>query len=244
MKLSDYAAVVFDLDNTITDTKRYPLRACRWLLLQAGVNPETDLEPFVRELVKEYFAGLERVVSGGPYEDPYAIVRTAMDRAATSYGLHVDGYVLDEATTLFRALHVEISELRPWAPELLHALRAANVRLGIVTNSFEGHIRPILSRLGVLPLFDAVVDPSMMKAYKPMSKPFVCVLNLLHSAPGQSLYIGDEYYADIVGARRAGMDAVWLNVREQRLDQNVARYGPDTTPLLEIKSLEDLRPYL
>jgi HAD superfamily hydrolase (TIGR01549 family) len=244
LKLRDYAAVVFDLDNTITDTKRYPMRACRWLLSQAGVDPETGLEPFVRELVKEYFAGLERVVRGGPYEDPYAIVRTAMERAATSYGLHVDGYILDEATTLFRTLHVQVSELRPWAAELLHALRAAHVKLGIVTNSFEGHIRPILDRLGVLLLFDAVVDPSMMKAYKPMSKPFECVLDLLHSAPEQSLYIGDEYYADIVGARRAGMDAVWLNVREQPLDQNVAKYGPDTTPLLEIRSLEDLRPYL
>jgi putative hydrolase of the HAD superfamily len=36
-------------------------------------------------------------------------------------------------------------------------------------------------------------------------------LKLANSSPGQAVYVGDNYYADVVGARRAGIRPILLD---------------------------------
>ena len=93
--------------------------------------------------------------------------------------------------------------------EALARLRAAGLRLGIVSNS-DGRVDQALSAAGLREYFDVVIDSSVFGAEKPDPAIFRAALEALDVAPDEALYVGDLYDVDVLGARAAGMDAVLL----------------------------------
>jgi putative hydrolase of the HAD superfamily/5'-nucleotidase len=158
--------------------------------------------------------------------------------------MNVKASLVDEATRVFRQLHLDLSEAIPGVPSLLERLRRKGVTMAIVSNSFDGHTRSIMQKLGLAQFFDVMVDSSDVKAYKPMREPFDYALRGLDAEPSTALYVGDEFYADIVGAHLAGMQSVWVNSRGHSLEDSLARYGSENAPLVVLKSVSDLSSYL
>ena len=72
-----------------------------------------------------------------------------------------------------------------------------------------------LHRCGIADLFDGHVTASGAGAAKPDARIFAHLLELANVEPMEVLHIGDDPLADVIGATRAGMQAVWLN-RESR----------------------------
>jgi HAD superfamily hydrolase (TIGR01509 family) len=72
-----------------------------------------------------------------------------------------------------------------------------------------------LDRCGIADLFDAHITASAAGAAKPDARIFAHLLRVAGVEPSEVLHIGDDPLADVVGATRAGMQAVWLN-REAR----------------------------
>ena len=68
-----------------------------------------------------------------------------------------------------------------------------------------------LQRCGIGDLFAGHVTASAAGAAKPDARIFARLLELAGVEPVQVLHIGDDPQADVVGATRAGMQAVWLN---------------------------------
>jgi putative hydrolase of the HAD superfamily len=93
--------------------------------------------------------------------------------------------------------------------EALARLRAAGLRLGIVSNS-DGRVDQALSAAGLREYFDVVIDSSVFGTEKPDPAIFRAALEALDVAPDEALYVGDLYDVDVVGARAAGMEAVLL----------------------------------
>jgi 2-haloacid dehalogenase len=59
-------------------------------------------------------------------------------------------------------------------------------------------------------------------------------LSVLKCQPGEVLHVGDSQRADVVGAKRAGMLAAWLNRRSHKLRPGIP------IPDYEITNLRDL----
>ncbi len=93
--------------------------------------------------------------------------------------------------------------------DALARLRAAGLRLGIVSNS-DGRVDQALSAAGLREYFDVVIDSSVFGTEKPDPAIFRAALEALDVAPDEALYVGDLYDVDVVGARAAGMEAVLL----------------------------------
>ena len=93
--------------------------------------------------------------------------------------------------------------------DALARLRAAGLRLGIVSNS-DGRVDQALSAAGLREYFDVVIDSSVFGTEKPDPAIFRAALQALDVAPEEALYVGDLYDVDVVGARAAGMEAVLL----------------------------------
>ncbi len=73
-----------------------------------------------------------------------------------------------------------------------------------------------LGRCGIAELFDGHVSASSAGAAKPDPRIFAHLARLAGVPPRQVLHIGDDPLADVVGALRAGMQAVWLNREGKR----------------------------
>jgi putative hydrolase of the HAD superfamily len=98
----------------------------------------------------------------------------------------------------------------PGAVELVDALNAANVPLGAVTNHESAYQRDKLTRcgLGGLPV---LVGVDTLRVAKPDARVFLHACELAGLAPGRTVYVGNDLHVDAIGARDAGLQAVWLD---------------------------------
>ena len=95
------------------------------------------------------------------------------------------------------------------APALMLA-REAGVRAGVISNS-NGSVRKIMESVGLAPYLDFVIDSGDVGVEKPDPRIFRMALAQADVEPGEALYIGDLYSIDVLGARRAGLDAILLD---------------------------------
>ena len=91
---------------------------------------------------------------------------------------------------------------------VLQALRA-RARLGVVSN-FTGNVDRCLDELGVLDLFDTVVDSAVIGHAKPDPEVFRIALRALDVPPADALMVGDNPFADVRAAAALGMGTCWL----------------------------------
>jgi 2-haloalkanoic acid dehalogenase type II len=230
LNIDEFKAVIFDLDSTLMDTHRYPMVAGEWLMTHSNVDIDKHGESYIRNVVSRYFKAIEDTVAGSPFVTPFEIIRTAMGKSLEDHGYEADASLVEEATQRFRSLHVELATPYPRVPELLSTLDKHGLELGILTNSFAGNAEIILKKWNLLHHFKAIVDCGKVRAFKPMPQTFDGILSLLDAIPSQTLFIGDEYYADMVGAKNASLTTVWVNHRENSLEDHIEKYGSEKTP--------------
>ncbi len=119
---------------------------------------------------------------------------------------------LEEVRDTLARLH---GEAHLWAGiaadthDALARLRAAGLRLGVVSNS-DGRVEEALEAAGLRSYFDVVVDSALAGMEKPDPAIFRSALDVLGVAPAEALYVGDLYEVDVVGANAAGIPAVLL----------------------------------
>ena len=95
----------------------------------------------------------------------------------------------------------------PGVPELLDELRAAGLRLGVVTNSDERSARIVLGTHGFDEQVDLVVTSDMVDEPKPDPGSMLLALAQLGLPAAEVWYVGDSA-ADMAAARAAGVRAV------------------------------------
>jgi putative hydrolase of the HAD superfamily len=68
-----------------------------------------------------------------------------------------------------------------------------------------------LHRCGIGDLFHGHVTASNAGAAKPDARIFAHLLRIADARPEEVLHVGDDPLADVVGAVRSGLQAIWLN---------------------------------
>ena len=244
LNIDEYEAIIFDLDSTLTNTHRYPLVASKWLLENSHVDIDKFGDTYLRHLISRYFKGIEEIVAGAPFRSAFDIVQTAMGNSLKDIGFDPNLAVVEEAAQRFKSLHVELSSPYPKVPELLARLNGRGIKLGVITNSFSGNAQIILEKLELQHYFRAIVDCGSVRAYKPMPAPFERTLSLLDSGSSETLFVGDEYYADMVGGKKVSLTTVWINHRNHSLADSIAKYGPQTSPDYVMSSITEFAEML
>ena len=113
----------------------------------------------------------------------------------------------------FDAIHKQNNlwhRMMPSTPTVLQQLRTRGLNLGVVSNS-DGRVTAILQQCGIAQFFDLIIDSHEVGVEKPDSQIFALALQRLHAQPQQAMYVGDIYGIDVVGAERAGLQAVLLD---------------------------------
>jgi 2-haloalkanoic acid dehalogenase type II len=125
--------------------------------------------------------------------------------------------------------------VHPEVPLVLSAL-APRYRLALLSNADDDFLQEALECNGLR--FDLVVTSEGAGAWKPDPRIFQVLLEGLGLPPGAVVYVGDNPLPDVLGARRAGLRAVWLDREGRRRPRRVP--APD----LKIRSLLELLPAL
>ncbi len=110
---------------------------------------------------------------------------------------------------------------------------AARYRIAVISNA-DGKIENVLSRCGIAECFQSITDSGVVGFEKPRPEIFEAALKTLNARADESLYVGDVYSVDYLGARNAGMQAVLFDVSGAYRDRKEPR----------VDSLEQLEDWL
>jgi len=194
--------VLFDVGNTLT---------------------YVDLEVVLRPLTKR---GVK--ASEGQYRMASVLARRAMDRLCASgqqanpdaqyWKLFLDGFlelvdVHDPGIAMEMAFEWRSARnwtrIAPGTTEVLDRL-AKRYELGVISNS-DGTTDRLLKAVGLSRYFRAIVDSGTVGHQKPSPEIFRVALESMGAEPQRSVYVGDIYSVDYLGATGAGMNAVLID---------------------------------
>jgi putative hydrolase of the HAD superfamily len=112
---------------------------------------------------------------------------------------------------LFRELSVKELHLRPYVEPLFEQLRRSGIKLGIVSNTEAVLTRFELDRYPILRTAGAIVLSSEVGVRKPDPQIFRVALDSIGAAPATTVFIGNDWAADVLGAVRIGLKAIYVN---------------------------------
>jgi FMN phosphatase YigB (HAD superfamily) len=116
----------------------------------------------------------------------------------------------------------------PRTAEQLHQI-GERYQVAVISNA-DGKIEDVLQRCGIAPCFQTITDSGLVGYEKPHPEIFRQALNSMNAAPEESLYVGDVYSVDYLGATGAGMQAMLMDVPGAYREKGVPR----------VESLEEL----
>lgn len=126
--------------------------------------------------------------------------------------------------------------LVPHAVELLEYLHRKNYRLFILSNGFIEVQRKKLQSAGIDSYFSRMILSDEIGITKPARELFDFALTVTDSSSSDSLMIGDNYDADIMGAANAG----WGQIYFDRFRNGI----PGKKPLYTVYSLDEITTIL
>lgn len=99
------------------------------------------------------------------------------------------------------------SHVNEEARPVLSALRARGYHLGVISNS-DGRLETLLQRVKLADYFEIIIDSEKVGFRKPKAEIFKLALEKFKVSSHETLYVGDIYETDIVGAQNAGLTGI------------------------------------
>jgi putative hydrolase of the HAD superfamily len=120
-------------------------------------------------------------------------------------------------------------QIRPGTAAQLNEI-GERYQIAVISNA-DGRIKNVLQRCGIAHCFHTITDSGLVGYEKPHPEIFRHALKSMNAAPEESLYVGDMYSVDYLGATGAGMQALLMDVPGAYRDKGVPR----------VESLEELQ---
>ncbi|WP_089831492.1 beta-phosphoglucomutase [Chitinophaga filiformis] len=185
------AACIFDLDGVIVDTAVYHFKAWKRMANELGFN--------FTEAQNEKLKGVSRVRSLELILEWGGIEKSVAEQHELATRKN-DWYV-DMIN------HMTPEEILPGAKELLESLRSAGIKTALGSASKNAGV--ILDKVGILSLFDVVIDGNMVSASKPDPEVFLKGAEALGAAPEQCIVFEDAI-AGVEAGKAGGMKVVGI----------------------------------
>jgi putative hydrolase of the HAD superfamily len=214
-------AVLFDLGNTLINFSA-SRREAEMLFRQGAKLSYHDMRaqgrhnlPTYDRYLKTHYRILQRVFFWSRLTGRDFSYDTILARAAAKLHLNLD------ETELRRLAHVWYqpiylaSSVDGGVFAMLEQLRAAGTRMGVISNTIvPGYcLDQHLADEGLLEFFPVRVYSSQVRYRKPHPRIFAAALEKIGAPAQRTLFIGDVLKADIAGAKKAGMHAIWKPAR-------------------------------
>ncbi|MGZ4279182.1 MAG: HAD family hydrolase [Solirubrobacteraceae bacterium] len=203
------SAVVFDLDDTLHDTRGIE----EVMLVELCAAVREELDGFTDdELIARFRDGrdalYERMLSGEWDLETYR--RAHMRATLEPWGEPSEALVV--RTLELRAAQLAEARFAEHAVELLAVLRDAGVRTALLTNGPSDMQRRKVELLGLEEHIDAIGISEELGHAKPAREAYLRALALIDADPADAMMVGDHLVWDVLGALEAGLrGAVWVS---------------------------------
>jgi HAD superfamily hydrolase (TIGR01509 family) len=208
--MSSIDGVLFDYGRTLV-TFAYPTQQLLEVLREFRPRIESALgvpAPEAETILREVLEPLEDYVASESEDevDYVDVYRQTWHRA----GLTLPDDLLHDILDAEQQVWDRSARVDPDAPEVLSALRAREIKLGICSNApFPSEMmRRQLRSKGISDLVDAIVFSSEVGKRKPAPEMYRAALRAIGTAPERTLFVGDRVREDYQGPTAMGMRAV------------------------------------
>ena len=203
--------VLFDLDDTLLERDAGFVRFCRELYHTSGVMGSTHTE--------DEAVGLMVELDAGGIRSRQEFFQDVMRQWP---GVFRD---VPQAIEVYLSSYPEMLILESPTRALLEDLQEAGIPAAIVTNGGSAMQSRKIDASGLRGLVDAVVISEELGVAKPDPRIFEHAMDRIGAVATDSLFVGDNSEADILGAKGAGMQAAWLRRgREWTYDEHRPDY--------------------
>ena len=209
MPIQDVRAVIFDLDDTITDFMSAAdtafISAFADIAEEHGVEVD-DLHARYMDLFEEFYT---LHLEGHVNLEEFRAYR--FSRAFELVGLPVDDSFLD-MTVDFQYYYDHELETFPGACEVLRDLDGF-YPLGLITNGPTDAQWRKINKFDLSEIFEVILISGQLGIAKPDPRIFDVALEGLRVAPEEAIMVGNSLEHDHMGAMNAGVRFVWANHR-------------------------------
>lgn len=211
-----YRHLFFDLDHTLWDFDRNSAESIAELyetfrLADIGIASAEEFSRHFITVNRKLWSDYDKNLIGHDYirqhRFPLVYQSLGVDEAAIQHDLNA-----------------EYLRLLPRKPHLLESAREildylkGRYTMHIITNGFAEIQAVKMDSAEIAHYFTLVVTSEVANAKKPDPLVFEYALNAAGASVSESLMIGDNYEADILGAKGVGMDTVFYNPEGRLVD--------------------------
>jgi putative hydrolase of the HAD superfamily len=200
--------IFFDLDGTLVFHEPDSFDVISEFCAEIGQPLDPETERRGRRMRHQYFV------------DP--VIREELEGlSGDGFWQHFNGYLLEalsiegdmdrlvqELGERFRNLDL-VYDCPPAGCRTLEVLRSRGYDLGLITNRQNvARFHQLMDEMALHPYFDVALASGEVGITKPEPGIFYAALEQAGASAEHSIYIGDNYWADVVGARRVGVTPI------------------------------------
>ncbi len=213
--------IFFDLDNTLWDHRRNAYLTIKNLFEKEEINLKynVDFEEF-HSVYHEINEKLWENIRDGIVDKEYLRKHRFYD---TFKHFNVD----DQQLSMYFEEHfldkiLNHNELVEGAEYILEYLKAKHYTLHIISNGFKEVTERKCILSGIAPYFQTITSADSVGVRKPRPEIFDYSLKLAGAVKEESVLIGDDWIADVVGAQNFGIDVIFFDVfKENRQEESL-----------------------
>ena len=234
-------AVLFDLDGTLVNARAaWDAALDEALALGRARYPELqdlgDGQRVQREVLRPLLEHAHREAGSGEWSPDFVV--WAFDQLLKRHA-RPDAELADLMRAHYEAAWPRHLHLFPEVPAVLEQLTGC-YRLGLVSNGLEQEQRIKIAPLGLDRYLETVAISGELGIRKPDPAIFRHALAALGVSASEAIHVGDDFGADIEGARAAGLAAgIWVN-REGTSDSSASAGTRAAVAHIEVADLADL----
>jgi len=226
--------IFFDLDNTLWDHRKNAVLTLEELFQRKEISDKYNI------LFNEFHAKYDEI-----NEDLWVKIRDGIIdkdflRKHRFYDTFLHFGIDNEELAQYFEKHfldeiINFNELIPQTIEILEYLKEKGYQLHVVSNGFHEVTNRKVEKSGLKKYFETVTSAEDAHAMKPDERIFEYSLNLANAEKSESIFIGDDWVADVKGAQNFGLDIIFFDA----LKENKSEEGLKT-----IQNLEEIKNYL
>ena len=225
--------IFFDLDNTLWDHRKNAYFTLKQIFEQTQIQSKfhLDFEDFHREFftINEH---LWAQIRDGEIDKEYLRKHRFYD-SFLFFGID-DLELAQYFETHFLDQILAFNFLVEGCVDVLQYLQSQGYRMHILSNGFQEVTHRKVNESGIAHFFETITSADEINIRKPNPKIFQWALDKADANVNESIMIGDDWIADVEGAKSFGMNVIFFDALKDHFQL------PEVKNILSLSELKDL----